>query len=97
MLVVSVLSTESDQDPVYLHRKDRNDTATEPGFDYEAWKAKHTAFANEATPGWVKEVKAKYGKPNTKFACVGYTLHPDVSLAGSSLVQVLLRSPVCVQ
>ena len=89
--------TECGQDPVYLHRKDRNDTTTEPGFDYEAWKAKHTAFANEATPGWVKQVKAKFGQPNTKFACVGCTLMPVLWRSGGLLVQVLLRRTVCVQ
>lgn len=59
------------QDPVWKHRKDRNDTTTEPGFDYEAWKKKHMAFSDEAVPKWVKEVKEKYGKTDTKFACVG--------------------------
>lgn len=59
-------------DPVWKHRKDRHDTTTEPGFDYEAWKTKHTAFADEAVPRWVQDVRTKYGKPGTKFACVGY-------------------------
>lgn len=60
-----------EQDPVWRHRKSRHDRETEPDFDYEAWKKKHTTFANEATPKWVKEVKSKYGKPDTKYACVG--------------------------
>lgn len=59
------------QDPVWHHRKTRTDTTTEPDFDYEAWKAKHMAFSAEAVPKWVKEVKEKYGKAGTKFACVG--------------------------
>lgn len=59
-------------DPIYKHRKDRNDTETDPGFDYEAWKAKHTAFANSAVPPWVSAVKSEYGTPTSKFACVGY-------------------------
>ena len=59
---------------MWIHRKDRNDTTTEPGFDYEAWKANHMAFSHEAVPKWVKEVKEKYGKADTKFACVGYVL-----------------------
>lgn len=29
------------------------------------------AFADEAVPKWVKEVKEKYGKSDTKYACVG--------------------------
>ncbi|RWA10350.1 hypothetical protein EKO27_g4751 [Xylaria grammica] len=58
-------------DPVWKHRKNRHDN-TNPNFDYEAWKRKHKAFADEAVPGWVKAVSSQYGKPNTKFACVGY-------------------------
>lgn len=59
------------QDPVWKHRKYRGDTTTEPDFDFEAWKDKHMAFAVETVPTWVAEVKSKYGKPDTKFACVG--------------------------
>lgn len=29
------------------------------------------AFSDEAVPKWVAEVKAMYGKADTKFACVG--------------------------
>ena len=63
------------QDPVWKHRKHRDDTTTEPDFDYEAWKKKHMSFSDEAVPKWVKEVKGKYGKADTKFACVGYESH----------------------
>jgi len=59
-------------DPVWKHRKDKNDTTTDPGFDHKAWMAKHMAFADEIVPKWVKEVKGKYGKAETKYACVGY-------------------------
>lgn len=58
-------------DPVWKHRKDRHDTTTEPGFDYEAWKKKHQDFAVEAVPKWVEAVKTKYGEAGTKYACVG--------------------------
>ncbi|OQV02830.1 hypothetical protein CLAIMM_07958 isoform 3 [Cladophialophora immunda] len=58
------------QDPVWKHRKSRDDPA--PGFDYEAWKKKHIAFADEVVPGWVEAVKAQFGSPTTKYACVGY-------------------------
>ena len=58
-------------DPVWKHRKDRNDTTTEPGFDYEAWKQKHTAFADEVVPRWVQAVRERYGSSSTKYACVG--------------------------
>ena len=59
------------QDPVWKHRKSRTDTTTEPGFDYEAWKKKHQDFCVNAVPAWNKAVKEKYGKPGTKYACVG--------------------------
>lgn len=58
-------------DPVWKHRQDRNDTTTDPGFDYEAWKDKHMAFAVGAVPTWVLAVKEKFGKPGAQFACVG--------------------------
>ncbi|KAH7123305.1 hypothetical protein B0J13DRAFT_599081 [Dactylonectria estremocensis] len=58
-------------DPVWKHRKNRHDTQN-PDFDYEAWKRKHTAFADVAVPKWVKAVKQGYGKADAKFACVGY-------------------------
>ncbi|KAF2653960.1 alpha/beta-hydrolase [Lophiostoma macrostomum CBS 122681] len=59
-------------DPVWKHRKDRHDKTTDPNFDYEAWKKKHTSFANENVPKWVAAAKKEYGKPGTKYACVGY-------------------------
>ncbi|KAK4953226.1 hypothetical protein LTR10_008932 [Elasticomyces elasticus] len=59
-------------DPVWRHQKDRTDTTTDPGFDYEAWKAKHMAFSDEAVPRWIAEVQAKYGNVGAKYACVGY-------------------------
>ncbi|AEO67843.1 uncharacterized protein THITE_53694 [Thermothielavioides terrestris NRRL 8126] len=60
-------------DPVWKHRKNRHDNSN-PDFDYEAWKRKHTAFANEAVPKWVSCVASRYRQvnPETKFACVGY-------------------------
>ena len=61
-------------DPVYLHIKSRNDKSN-PNFDYEAWKRKHIAFANEAVPKWVDEVVKDYKTgPSTKLVCVGYVL-----------------------
>lgn len=42
-----------------------------PGFDFEAWKAQHAAFADEAVPKWLEALKAEYGGPHTKYACVG--------------------------
>ncbi|KAB8263541.1 hypothetical protein BDV32DRAFT_161729 [Aspergillus pseudonomiae] len=58
-------------DPVWKHRRDRLDRSN-PDFDYEAWKRKHMAFADEAVPRWVDEVKRTYGQPSTRYACVGY-------------------------
>ncbi|ETS73290.1 hypothetical protein PFICI_14895 [Pestalotiopsis fici W106-1] len=59
-------------DPVTKHRKDRHDITTEPGFDFEAWKLKHTTFSDQAVPHWIKAVQEEYGKLQAKFACVGY-------------------------
>jgi len=73
-------------DPVTKYRRDRHDTTTAPGFDFDAWKDKHAAFAVEAVPRWVDAVVEKYGRaPLTfatpgvagtgakpKFACTGY-------------------------
>jgi dienelactone hydrolase len=56
---------------VWKHRKNRQDHSN-PDFDYEAWKHKHTAFANEAVPKWVDAVTARYKSGSTKFVCVGY-------------------------
>lgn len=76
---------------MWKYRKDRNDKSN-PDFDYDAWKQKHTAFANEAVPKWTDAVKAAYGKPDTKYACVGYcfgapyvcdALAHDTCLAGA--------------
>lgn len=74
-------------DPVWKHRKNRTDS--DPNFDYEAWKKKHTAFADDTVPKWVKEVKEKYGRPQTKFACVGYCFGAPYicdELAGDTVV-----------
>jgi dienelactone hydrolase len=65
------LTILSFKDPVWKHRKNRNDHSN-PDFDYEAWKKKHTAFADKAVPKWVAEVTARHGGGGTKFACVGY-------------------------
>ncbi|KAL0571421.1 hypothetical protein V5O48_010537 [Marasmius crinis-equi] len=59
-------------DEVSKHRKHRNDTTTEPGFDYEAWKAKHIAFADEHVPIWMEAVAKQFGTEETKYAAVGY-------------------------
>lgn len=59
-------------DPVWLHRKYKGDTTTDPGFDFDAWRAKHKAFSDDISPKWALEVKEKYGKIGTKYACVGY-------------------------
>lgn len=58
-------------DPVWKHRKNRHDHSN-PDFDYEEWKQKHIAFADKAVPPWVEAVKQQFGKPDTKYACVGY-------------------------
>ena len=51
------------------------------------------AFSKDAVPKWVKEVKEKYGKAETKFACVGFVAirYIDVDAWFLTAVQVLLR------
>ncbi|KAH8655402.1 hypothetical protein BX600DRAFT_385175 [Xylariales sp. PMI_506] len=58
-------------DPVWKHRKNRHDVQNKD-FDYDAWKRKHTEFADVAVPQWVKAVKERYGTASAKYACVGY-------------------------
>jgi hypothetical protein len=41
------------------------------GFDFEAWKDKHVAFAIETVPKWIDEVKLQYGVSSPKYATVG--------------------------
>jgi len=57
-------------DPIFVHRLGPKES--KPDFDFEAWKAKYSAFALEKVPEWNTEVKKMYGKPGTKYACVGY-------------------------
>ncbi|QIX01978.1 hypothetical protein AMS68_007495 [Peltaster fructicola] len=57
-------------DPVYLYRTDAK-TPVE-GFDFNAFLKKHGDFAAAHVPGWIDAVKHKYGKPSTRYACVGY-------------------------
>lgn len=59
------------KDPVWKHRKNRHDHS-DPNFDYEAWKKKHTTFANEKVPEWVDAITKRYKDDKTKFVCVGY-------------------------
>ncbi|ROV96246.1 hypothetical protein VMCG_07677 [Cytospora schulzeri] len=57
-------------DPVWKHRRSRHDN--NPGFDYQAWKEKHIAYADECVPKWIDAVKQQYGSEETRYACVGY-------------------------
>ena len=59
-------------DPVWKHRGTHGAPSENPDFDFDAWKDKHWAFCETFVPEWVKEVKSKYGKADTKFACTGY-------------------------
>jgi dienelactone hydrolase len=97
-------STDKGQDPVWKLRKNRHDTSN-TDFVYEAWKRKHTAFADEAVPRWVKAVKERYqhssnksdGKTQKpKFVCVGYCFGaPYVCnlLAGDTVVAGAFAHP----
>ena len=46
-------------------------TQMKAGFDYEEWKEKYHKVARENVPSWTEAVKKKYGKAETKYACVG--------------------------
>jgi len=60
-------------DPITLHRASPGfRTEDEPGWDPEEWKTEHMDFSVKNVPGWVDEVKAKYGGPDTKYVSVGY-------------------------
>lgn len=59
------------KDPVWKYFKSGDDPLLQPGFDFQSWKAKHKAFADEHVPGWIEKVKDSYGKPGTKYAAVG--------------------------
>jgi hypothetical protein len=44
------------------------------------------AFADVAVPKWVEAVKQQYGKPETKYACVGYhSLKPRHLLSANAI------------
>lgn len=60
------------QDPITKYRKDFSNPDENPGFDMEAWMQKHLKFSDPFVPKFVGEVKSKYGKEGTKYACVGY-------------------------
>lgn len=60
------------QDPVWKHRKDKDDKTTDPNFDQAAWRNKHVSFAVATVPKWTKTIASKYGTPSTKYCCVGY-------------------------
>ncbi|KAK4508514.1 hypothetical protein PRZ48_002253 [Zasmidium cellare] len=80
-------------DPVWKHKRNRFDTTSEPGFDYEGWKRKHTAFADSAIPGWISAVKEQFGTTSTKYACVGYCF--GAPYVCNSLASVDGNEPVC--
>lgn len=60
------------QDPISKHRKDKDDTTTDPGFDFGTWREKHVAYAKATVPKWTKAIAERYGKQTTKYCCVGY-------------------------
>nr|GAT54271.1 dienelactone hydrolase [Mycena chlorophos] len=54
-------------DSLAAYRKKNPDpnipVTTLPGFNFEAWKAKHKAFAKLAVPRWIEAVKLQFGAP----------------------------------
>jgi len=84
-------NTHSDKpkDPIWKHRKDANDKTTDPGFDFGAWRDKHTTFAISTVPKWSKTIASSYGTETTKYACVGYCFGASFvleSLTSSSFI-----------
>jgi len=59
-------------DPIWKHRKDQDDKTTDPGFDFAAWRNKHSAFARATVPKWNKAIADRYGTQTTKYVCAGY-------------------------
>jgi dienelactone hydrolase len=57
-------------DSVQQHRA--NNAWTDSSQTFEEWLAKYTAFAEQHVPPWIDAIKAQFGKPTTKYACVGY-------------------------
>lgn len=57
-------------------------------------------FALQAVSDWVKAVKEKYGRPDTKYACVGYCFGaPFVcnELAGSTVTAGAFGHPALLE
>jgi len=59
-------------DPVWKHRKDKDDKTTDPDFNQAAWRDKHVSFARATVPKWTKAIAERHGKETTKYCCVGY-------------------------
>lgn len=60
------------QEMVGASQKNLSDPNDNQDFDFPAWLIKHQDFSDALVPQWVEGVKAKYGKLNTKFVCIGY-------------------------
>lgn len=72
VVIEAALTRPLVQDPVWKHRRNRLDTTSDPDFDYEAWKRKHTAYADQVVPTWTAAVKKQFGSPKARYACVGW-------------------------
>jgi len=71
-----------------------------PDFDRAAWIAKSKKLAADATPGWIKAVREKYGE-DAKYCAVGYCFGgpfvldlatTDDIVAGTYLSQLALNA-----
>lgn len=65
----TIPGSRADSCQIYLYRDGPKQPKAD--FNFEAWLAEKTKFADSAVPGWVDAVKEKYGKSGTKYACVG--------------------------
>jgi dienelactone hydrolase len=60
------------QDPLWKHQAGPNDKTTDPTFDRPAWRDKHFTFAKETSSKWTREIAARFGDDDTRYAAVGY-------------------------
>lgn len=63
------------------------------GFDFEKWLQKYTEFADKHVADWIKAVKQKYGKPETRYACTGYCF--GAPYVANSLNTTYANPPPC--
>ncbi len=69
------------QDPVWKHSKT---PLNDPNFDFEAWKTKHMASADEVAAKWVQNVKSEVWERRESPICLRGILVSHTSETRSS-------------